>query len=317
MSVVNLLRSRVGQAESSALFLSVLAAVFWGSNFEATRIVLADLPPWTAAAGRFVIAAGAIVLCLGVMRRLSWPVLRRNALAYLVLGVIGVAGFNAALFLGMQTSSPVTAALIMGTSPLTTNLLDSALRRQMPTLPAIVGMTVSLSGVGLTVGALSGTRFAPGDILILLGSLAWALYTIGCRRWVRDATPLETSAWTMLAGALTLAMVAFSLETPIVSLAHASFTSWVATLWMALAGSVLAYLFWQVGISRRGPGATSVLFNLVPVSALVVSAIFGRVPDVAQVAGIAIAIFGVLLASDRTFGLERLFRFHRRPEQQV
>jgi len=60
MSVVNLFRSRVGQAESSALFLSVLAAVFWGSNFEATRIVLADLPPWTAAAGRFLIAAGAI-----------------------------------------------------------------------------------------------------------------------------------------------------------------------------------------------------------------------------------------------------------------
>jgi drug/metabolite transporter (DMT)-like permease len=239
------------------------------------------------------------------MRRLSLTVLRRNALAFSVLGVIGVAGFNAALFLGMQTSSPVTAALIMGTSPLTTHLLDSALKREMPALPAIIGMMVSLLGVGITVGALSGTRFAPGDILILLGSLAWALYTIGCRRWVHDATPLETSAWTMLAGALTLAVAAFSLETPITSLAHASFSSWTATLWMALAGSVLAYLFWQVGISRRGPAATSVLFNLVPVSALVVSATFGHIPDVARVTGIAIAIFGVLLASGRVPRLER------------
>lgn len=41
-----------------ALFLSALAAIFWGTNFEATRLVLTDLPPWTAAALRFTLAAG-------------------------------------------------------------------------------------------------------------------------------------------------------------------------------------------------------------------------------------------------------------------
>src|SRR6185312_3344593 len=144
------------------------------------------------------IAAVAIMLWLGIAKGISWSVLRRNLAAMSVLGVVGVAGFNAALFLGMETSSPVTAALIMGTSPLTTNLLESILLRQLPSTRALVGMVISLIGVALTVGAFSGTHFASGDLLILLGSLAWALYTIGCRRWVREATPLETSAWTML-----------------------------------------------------------------------------------------------------------------------
>jgi drug/metabolite transporter (DMT)-like permease len=52
--------------------------------------------------------------------------------------VLGVVGFNATLFLGMETSSPVTAALIMGTSPLTTNLLESILLRQLPSARALI-----------------------------------------------------------------------------------------------------------------------------------------------------------------------------------
>lgn len=289
--------------DGGALVLSALAAVFWGTNFEATRLALIDLPPWTAAAGRFVLAAAAIMLWLAVTKGISWRVLRRNLFAYAALGVIGVAGFNAALFLGMETSSPVTAALIMGTSPLTTNLLDSILLRRLPSLLAVVGMVISLFGVALTVGAFSGAHFASGDILILLGSIAWALYTIGCRRWVRDATPLETSAWTMLVGTLALALAALRLETPIATFAHAPAAAWASVVWMALVGSVLAYIFWQVGIARRGPGATSVMFNLVPVSALVVAAIFGRTPDAMQVAGVAVAIFGILLASGKLPGL--------------
>lgn len=280
---------------------SALAAMFWGTSFEATHIALLELPPWTAAAGRFVFAAGAIVLFLAAAGKLSWATVTRNRIAFPVLGLVGVAGFNAALFFGMQTASPVTAALIMGTSPLTTNLLESVLQRRFPSGRAVLGMAISLVGVALTVGAFSGAHFATGDILILFGSLAWALYTIGCRRWVKESTPIETASWTMLAGAIALVAAAFLWETPIQSAGQASMTSWMAILWIALVGSVLAYLCWQVGIARQGPGATAVYFNLVPVSALIVAALFGQSPDVIQIAGVAVAIFGILLAGGRVF----------------
>ncbi len=282
---------------SSALILSALAAVFWGTNFEATRLVLIDLPPWTAAALRFALAAMAALLWLVLTRGLDLAVLRRNALSFVVLGLIGITGFNAALFLGMETSSPVTAALIMGTSPLTTNLLDALINRRRPAGITLLGMVISLIGVGLTVGAFSGTRFAGGDLLIAAGSLGWALYSIGCRRQVSGATPLETAVWTMTFGALALVVIALAVENPAAALAGASMVTWIAGLHMALFGSVLAIVFWQIGITVRGPAATSVLFNLVPVSALLISAIFGRVPGWTQVLGVAVAIFGVWLAS--------------------
>ncbi|RBP94802.1 EamA-like transporter family protein [Rhodobacter sp. 140A] len=174
MSVTDLTESpppEIRRAEGSAFVLSALAAVFWGSNFEATRIVLHELPPWTAA-GRFVFAAFGILLWLRLAEGPGLQALRRNALAFLVLGVVGVAGFNAALFLGMQSSSPVTAALIMGTSPLTTNLLEALIGGHWPSRRALFGMAISLVGVALTVGAFSGARFASGDLLIFAGSLA-------------------------------------------------------------------------------------------------------------------------------------------------
>jgi drug/metabolite transporter (DMT)-like permease len=283
--------------ETRALLLSALAAVFWGTNFEATHIVLAEAPPWTAAALRFGIAAITALVWLALTRGLDLAVLRRNLVAFVILGLIGVTGFNAALFLGMETSSPVTAALIMGTSPLTTNLLDAVINRRRPAGIALLGMGISLIGVALTVGAFSGARFASGDLMIAGGSLAWALYSIGCRRWVTAAAPLETTVWTMIFGATALVLIAIAVESPVQVLAGVSPVFWIATLHMALIGSVLAFVFWQVGIAARGPAATSVLFNLVPVSALVVAAGFGRMPLWSQVLGVAIAIFGVWLAS--------------------
>lgn len=283
--------------ERNALILSGLAAVFWGTNFEATRIVLSEATPWTAAALRFGLAALAALCWLAMTRGLDFTVLRRNALAFAMLGLIGIAGFNAALFLGMKSSSPVTAALIMGTTPLTTHLLDAAIRRHRVGGRVLVGMGISLIGLALTVGAFRGTHLAAGDLMIAGGSLAWALYTIGCRRWVVTAAPMDTAVWTMIFGALALVLIAFEQEEPVQMLAGASPVFWLASLHMALIGTVLAYVFWQTGIAERGAAATSVLFNLVPVSALVVAAGFGRMPDWSQGLGVAVAIFGVWLSS--------------------
>ncbi|WDR01766.1 EamA family transporter [Devosia algicola] len=299
MSTIDVTPAKPALSDGGALATSALAAIFWGTNFEATRIVLEHLSPWTAAADRFAIAAVAILAWLGLSRGIDLQVLKRNWPAFATLGIVGVAGFNAVLFLGMETSSPVTAALIMGTTPLTTSLLDALLQRRKPKTITIIGMAISLIGVAMTVGAFSGTHFASGDLLILAGSVGWALYTIGCRNWVRGAAAIETAAWTMFFGAIGLLVIAFLIESPVQEVLQTTSVTQLVVVYMALVGSVLAYIFWQVGIAVRGPAATSILFNLVPVSALVVAVFFGRVPAPPQLAGVAIAILGVVIASGK------------------
>ena len=156
MSVSNLSKAHTIQGDTGALVISALAAVFWGTNFEATRIALLDLPPWSAAAGRVVLAVIASLLWLALTKGISWSVLRRNLVAFAVLGIIGVGGFTATLFLGMKTSSPVTAALIMGTSPLTTNLLEG----QFPPYEEVIPKETDKKMIAGTADLLSAVRRA-------------------------------------------------------------------------------------------------------------------------------------------------------------
>jgi len=70
--------------------------------------------------------------CIGI-----WEGLKQNGLMYVVLGFIGIFGFNALFFLGMKHTSPVNGALIMATNPLVTAILPCI--SSIPPLPNVKG----------------------------------------------------------------------------------------------------------------------------------------------------------------------------------
>lgn len=288
---------------SKAVIMTLLATFFWGSNFQAAKIALSSNPPWTASFERFIIAVVGTLAILLLKEKVRWEVLSRNLMPYIVLGVIGVAGFNGSLFVGLQTSSPITASLIMATTPISANIIEAIINRRVPATDRIVGMIISLFGVSLVItnGQILSGRidFAPGDLIILIGSIGWAAYTVGTRAFVTDSTPLETTTWTMLFGTIALGLAAFAFESPVEAVFEGSGISFLAILWMGIAGSVLAYLFWNVGIAVRGPGKTSIFFNFVPVFALLIEITMGTMPHLVQIIGIAITIFGVLVGQGR------------------
>ncbi|EMN3922046.1 DMT family transporter [Citrobacter farmeri] len=283
-----------------AVILTLLATLFWGSNFQATKLAISTMPPWTASAERFLIAVMVIFIYMSLKNLMTLNTLKKNLLAFIFLGAIGVAGFNGALFVGLQTSNPITAALIMATTPISANIIEAILNQRMPQLIRVLGMLISLLGVSMVIsngkilmgGALT---FSYGDIIIFIGSLGWAVYTVGTRVMVSESTPLETTAWTMLFGAIILSVIAFIYEQPVRSISTASVVSHLAGLYMGIAGSVLAYLFWVIGISTRGPGKTSIFFNFVPLFAIMVQIMFGTIPGNVQLIGSVITILGVLL----------------------
>lgn len=287
----------------TAVVMTVFATFFWGSNFHATKIALSSLPPWTASVERFILATAGTFAILLLTQGLRWSRLRRNLLPFIILGVIGVGGFTGSLFVGLQTSHPITAALIMATTPISANILEALVNRRAPSADRIVGMIVSLFGTLLVITKgqvlVGHIEFAPGDLLILGGSVGWAVYTVGIRASVVGATPLETTTWTMLFGTIVLGLIAFLVESPATVAFTGSASSYLAILWMGIGGSILAYLFWNVGIAVRGPGKTAILFNFVPIFTLLIEIAMGTMPHFAQIAGVVITIFGVLIAQGR------------------
>lgn len=85
----------------------VITMLFWGSAFNAMSYVIQYMPPLSAAAERFTIASLGLFILFAAIGKLRWAALRQNLVIYLIIGIIGIAGFNLGCFYGLQTTSAV------------------------------------------------------------------------------------------------------------------------------------------------------------------------------------------------------------------
>ncbi|WP_038084889.1 DMT family transporter [Tumebacillus flagellatus] len=281
--------------------LLVFSTVFWGGNFNAGKLAVENLPPFTAAALRFGLASIVMLLILFAKEKVNREALKQNFRSFVLLGLIGVFGFNVLFFVGLKYTSAVNGSLIMATNPLVTVLFAILILKDKFTAQRAVGFALSLIGVvavickgSLTV--LTSLNFSVGDLIILGGNICWALYGVLGRKIVKNSTPLLTTTVTMVIGAIV--MIPFALaETQKMPLLDQSGSVWGAILFMALLGSVLAYLWWNQGIAKIGAGNTSIFFNLVPVFTMVITVISGSSVTLAQIVGGLLVISGVVFSS--------------------
>lgn len=284
---------------SGTVYLLVMtSAFFWGSNFVLAAPILADVPPLWAAAVRFLLGA-TLMMALAITRREQLiALLRRHALTYLLLGAVGITAFNLLFFHAMQSTSADNAALIMATNPLLTTLLAGIFLRERPGARHLIALPAALAGVAIVItqgrlSMLGSLQIAHGDLLMLGADLSWAAFNVLGRRFMPQGAPLANTAWVMTMGAALLLGVAVYSGTPLQPL---GWKAGSALLIMVLGGTVLAYWFWTIGIEHLGAARTAIFLNLVPVSAMLIAAMVGTLPTMAQLAGGVLVLSGVAVS---------------------
>ena len=277
-----------------------LFSVFTGATFHVAQYAVHSFSALSAAAWRFGLAGAAMALLLTVREGWKASNWRANGRIYLLMGAVGVFGFNALFFLGMKHTSALNGALIMGTNPLAASLLARLILKDRISARQGAGIALSLVGVVLVLtrgsfDVIATLSFASGDVLILLGNICWALYSVLGRRYLKNVSSLAATTNTMIIGALFLLAVA-CFDTSPLPLADVSVGAWSAIAFMAFFTSVLGYLFWNRGMAEVGVSRTSIFFNLVPVVTMAISLFLGTPVTGVQVAGAAFVLSGVLLA---------------------
>ncbi len=285
-----------------AYFGIILTTFFWGTNFNAGSYIIRVMPPITAATERFVIASLLLVLIFGALGRLRLSALKQNWLTYIAIGLLGVVGFNMAMFFGLQSTTPINGALIMATTPLTTLALAYLFEGEQLTAHKIIGLLFGIIGVIMVISHgdimhLLALKVARGDLMILAGSLSFSLTTIISRRFVSGATPLETTTFSMLFGTVALVILSLVFEHPLQTIAAMPMSVHLALIYLAFFGSMIAYLFWFNGIQQIGSARASAFFNLVPVFTMLVSILFGAFPNIWQILGTLAVIIGVIFTT--------------------
>ncbi|MDI3273557.1 DMT family transporter [Pseudomonas sp. MDT1-16] len=263
----------------------------------------------SASIERFAISTLLLVLIFGLAGKLRLSTLKNNLVAFIGLGLLGFTAFNLATFFGLQTTTPINGALILATT-LWTMIFAVLLEGERIDRGLAIGLVLGLLGVGLVINrgdiqVLLGLKVATGDAMILAGSMAWAADMVGTRRFVKDATPLETTSFSMLFGVIGLIVLGFLFEDPIANIRNASLSVHGAVVYLVVFGSLIAYLLWFKGIHAIGAARTSIFFNLAPVFTMLVSSILGVLPNVWQLLGAGGVILGVVFASGLVFSPAR------------
>ncbi|MEU9064615.1 DMT family transporter [Streptomyces sp. NPDC048430] len=279
-----------------AVVAVVVAALFWSSSYAVTKQLLDDVGPLSIGAIRFTLAA----LLLGVMVRLSRrrparPDARQRWQLHLS-GFLGITVYFVLENVGVDLSTASDASLIVATYPLMTMLLELVVLRARMPLPRLAGVLLATVGAFLVVrnGAQVGgsSRWA-GDVLLLLGGLAWAGYNVLGKRASAGLDALSVTYYQTLAGAggFLAASLLEAGEWRVPDL-----TASALLVHLAVACSVGGFLLYNYGLRRMASSVAVNILNLVPVFGVIGAVVInGESVRPAQAVGGAVIIAGVAL----------------------
>jgi drug/metabolite transporter (DMT)-like permease len=278
------------------------AAVAWGGSIVAQKIALGFFTPVEVSVLR---GLGALSILIPLWwwqegRKVTWSLKDGMILAVLGLGVLGNHLFT--LF-GLRYIGASTAGVIIGASPVITAFLSSLLIRDVPFRTVLPGCVLSFAGVALVSGMSSpgaeGERLWIGGILVVLGLMSWAMYTIGSRHIMERLSPLTVN-WTTLLSSIVLQIPLLWTDTKMfeTGLDTVATSSWLALLYLIVFATALGQQAWLYGVRGVGPSRAGVFVNLIPVSALVFAAlILGDHIQMKELVGIILILAGVWLVN--------------------
>ncbi len=274
----------------------------WGGTWVSGRMIAQVMQPFSAAFLRFLFATAFLYLasCRAEGRWPQFP--RAQWKGVLFLAVSGVLLYNYFFFSGLAHIQAGRAAMIVACVPSTVALYSALVLRARTTALKSFGIALSLFGVAVILSdgdpqKLLRNGIGLGDVFILGCVAAWAAYTMGGGRVMRQITALSAVTWSCAVGTLLLLGPALA-----DGLAEATLSAgpvvWSNLAYLGVAATGLAYTWYYDGIQALGAPRASIFINLVPVFATLLSAvILGESVGLALAVGGAMVLAGVVLAN--------------------
>ncbi|MCW4011858.1 MAG: DMT family transporter [Candidatus Bathyarchaeota archaeon] len=258
--------------DAQTYLLMVVAMVFWGGSFVASKIALPEIPPMTLTFYRFLIATAIIFPYMWVKDEKRIPMKQDIPLLF-GLGLLGISGFFACMFTSLLYTSAANSSTINALNPLASTVFAAYITDEKLTKRKMALILFAFSGILLTVtggdiNVLLGMRFNKGDVIMFVAMISFAVYGIYSKKATTKYSPLLVTAYAFLFGWLQTIPLMLR-EGVWMNIINISGRTWAALLFMSVGSSVVGYLIQQVSIKRIGVNKSSLFINLVPIFATI------------------------------------------------
>jgi drug/metabolite transporter (DMT)-like permease len=275
-----------------SIFMGLAFALMWSSAFTSARMIVADAPPMTALAIRFLIS-GLIGITIAAALGQNWRLSRRQWRSVMIFGLCQNALYLGLNFIAMQWIEASLAAIIASTMPLLVALLGWVFFGEKVRPLGLAGLVAGVIGVAIIMGSrFSGGVSVPGILFCGVGALALAVATLTVRGASSGGNLLMIVGLQMFVGAAVLAIAAIALEdwqvnwTPRLGLAFAYTT---------LVPGLLATWVWFRLVERIGAVRAATYHFLNPFFGVAVAAVLlSETLGIADIFGVIIVAAGIL-----------------------
>ena len=295
--------ARTASWHASPYLLLSLTAFFWSLNWVIGRAIVGHVSPFALTFARWVVA----VL---VMLPFAWPqirehraVIRRNWKTIVWLGAWGTGLHNMFAYLGLHYTTATNGVILNSSIPVMIIILGWAIYRDTITRVQAAGVAVSLVGILAIishgdVAMLAGLELNKGDLIVLVGMVFWAAYTVFLRMKPADLPGLAMLTCCGMVG-VTILLPLFAIEMLFFD-GKVEFTpaTVAAMLYVGIFPSFVGYVFWNRGVAEVGSNVAGIFVHLMPVfGALLAWMFLGERIYLFHIVGIALILAGITLTT--------------------
>lgn len=274
---------------------ALITVTLWASSFAFTKISLEVFTVPVLSMYRFIFA-GLFMLGFGLIKKIGLPD-KRDIPVFIVSATIGFSVYQLVFNKGIDMLTSATACIVIAVTPVITAIFARILFREKIRFGGWIAMGICFAGIVILMlwdGILS---INTGILWMLVAAIFLAAYNLLQRKLTKKYTALQATAYSIIIGAVML--LVFMPFGGIEQAADAAMRHWLATLFLGIFPSAIAYLLWGKAISmaEKTSEVTNFMFIQPAIAMLLGFLIVFEVPTMGMYVGAAVIIFGLFLFS--------------------
>ncbi len=229
--------------------MPLLAVIFWGTSFIATKYLLVELNPETIISMRLILAI-ALLLVIALFQKRDFSINLKSHAYILILAMIAV--FHLWIQVtGLKYTTASNTGWIIGTAPIFMAILGLIFFKEKLNILKILGIIIATFGLLLLVGKGNPTNIDliqnKGDLLVLSSAFTWGIYSMVNKKISLNYSPLMTILYLFIMMAIIIVPLTVN-NTSIRSVVHLSGIGWLSILFLGLLCSGISYVIWAYAL---------------------------------------------------------------------